>query len=75
MNKFDKIFSKFTQSANDRVILDKATSVTSRIDRELRVVEVTAEFSEIIKKDSLYAIEDKIREAYDSPTFSPCDSS
>ena len=65
MNKFDKIFAKYTQTDSDRRVLDKASEVSSRVDRERRVVEVTAHFSELIPKDELYAIEDKLREAYE----------
>ena len=65
MNKFDKIFSKYTQSDAERRFLDIASEVSSRFDRERRVVEVTASFSEIIPKDKLYALEDNIRGAYD----------
>ncbi|MBQ8248978.1 MAG: PolC-type DNA polymerase III [Clostridia bacterium] len=64
MNKFDKIFAKYTQSDSERKFLDLASEVSSRFDREQRVVEVTAEFSELIEKDKLYALEDNIREAY-----------
>ena len=65
MNKFDKIFAKYTQSDADRRILDCASEVLSRIDRDKRVVEVTVHFSEVILKDDLYRIEEKIREAYE----------
>ncbi len=65
MNKFDKIFSKYTQSAGDRAVLDKAQNVTSRVDRERRLVEVTAEFPEIIPKERLYEIEEKLCQAYE----------
>ncbi|MBQ2766287.1 MAG: PHP domain-containing protein, partial [Clostridia bacterium] len=65
MNKFDKIFSKYTQTDAERRFLDIASEVSSRFDRERRVVEVTASFSEIIPKDKLYALEDNIRGTYD----------
>ncbi len=65
MNKFDKIFSKYTQSDAERQILDLASEVLSRVDRENRVVEITAHFDAVIGKDELYKIEDGLREAYD----------
>jgi len=65
MNKFDKLFAKYTQTDADRRILDAATEVVPRIDRERRVVEVTAHFPAIVSKDELYAIEEKLREAYE----------
>ncbi|MBQ2710199.1 MAG: hypothetical protein IJF67_18135, partial [Clostridia bacterium] len=65
MNKFDRVFSKFEQSAAHRAVLDRALDVKSRIDRERRVVEAIVEFPEIVSKDILYEIEDKIREVYE----------
>ena len=65
MNKFDKIFSKYSQSDKSRSILDTIISATSRIDREHRLVEVSAEFPKIVPKVDLYKIEDEIREAYE----------
>ncbi len=65
MNKFDKIFSKYTQTTSERAMLDKAQNVSSRIDRERRLVEVTAEFSDIIPKQKLYELEEKLRASYD----------
>ena len=54
MNKFDRVFSKFEQSAAHRAVLDRALDVKSRIDRERRVVEAFVEFTEIVSKDILY---------------------
>lgn len=65
LNKFDKIFTKYTQSDWARKVLDKITNVTYKLDRERRIVEVNAKFSEVIPKDKLYAIEEEIRAAYD----------
>ena len=65
MNKFEKIFAKYEQTDAERKILDLASEVSSRVDRENRVVEVTASFGQIIPKADLYAIEDKLREAYE----------
>ncbi len=65
MNKFEKIFSKYQQTDSDKRVLDLASEVSSRVDRENRVVEVTAHFPQIIKKTTLYEIEEKLRDAYD----------
>ncbi len=65
MNKFEKIFARYEQTASERAVLDTASDVVSRVDKERRVVEVTARFDKIIKKQTLYAIEENIRAAYD----------
>ncbi len=65
MNKFEKIFARYEQTASEKAILDTANDVVSRVDKERRVVEVTARFDKIIKKQTLYAIEENIRAAYE----------
>ena len=65
MNKFEKIFSKYTPTDAEHAIFDTASDVVPRVDKERRVVEVTASFPEIIKKHTLYQIEENIRQAYD----------
>lgn len=64
MNKFDKIFTKYSQSNSERVVLDKVESVKYKMDRERRIVEVNAKFTELIPKDKLYKIEDEICASY-----------
>ncbi len=65
MTKLQKLFSKYEPTSAELRIFELSGDISSRLDRERRVVEVTAEFSEIIPKDELYALEEKIREAYD----------
>ncbi|MBQ8509930.1 MAG: PolC-type DNA polymerase III [Clostridia bacterium] len=65
MNKFDKIFSKYTQTPDDRWVLDQVAEVSSRIEREKRVVEIGVQFPKIVKHSDLYRIEDAIRDAYE----------
>ncbi len=65
MNRFDKIFARYKQTASERELLDLATDIVHRVDIEHRMVEADVSFPRIIPKDSLYEIEEKIREAYD----------
>ena len=65
MNRFDKIFARYKQTASERKLLDLATDIVHRVDIEHRMVEADVSFPQIIPKDSLYEIEEKIREAYD----------
>ncbi len=65
MNKFEKIFSRYEQTGAQKEMLDGATDVVSRVDKERRVVEVTASFPKIIKKQELYKLEEDIRAAYE----------
>lgn len=65
MNKFDRIFSKYSQSADERSILDMAENVRTKIDRDKRIVEINCEFPQIIPKKELYQIEESIRAAYE----------
>ena len=65
MNKFEKIFARYEQTSSEKAILDTAEDVVSRVDKERRVVEVTARFDKIIKKQTLYDIEENIRAAYE----------
>ena len=65
MNKFDRIFSKYSQSADERSILDMAENVRTKINRDKRIVEINCEFPQIIPKKDLYQIEESIRAAYE----------
>ncbi len=65
MNKFDRIFSKYSQSADERSILDMAENVRTKIDRDKRIVEINCDFPQIIPKKDLYQIEESIRAAYE----------
>ncbi len=65
MNRFDKLFGKYTQTGRERAILDKATDIVPRLDREHRVVEISLSFPELVPKAELYAIEEHLREAYE----------
>ena len=65
MNKFDKLFAKYEQTDEIRAILDDITSLTPRVDRDRRLIELEAGFSRIVPKVDLYKIEDGIREVYE----------
>ena len=65
MNKFDKLFAKYEQTDDIRAILDDITSLTPRVDRDRRLIELEAAFARLVPKVDLYRIEDGIREAYE----------
>ncbi len=65
LNKFDKLFAKYEQTDEIRAILDDITSLTPRVDRDRRLIELEAGFSRIVPKVDLYKIEDGIREVYE----------
>jgi len=65
INKFDKLFGRYKQTADDRRILDNISEVVPKIDRVHRYVEVTANFPEPVPKRELYRIEEAIRAVYE----------
>ncbi len=65
LNKFDKLFAKYEQTDDIRAILDDITSLTPRVDRDRRLIELEAAFARLVPKVDLYRIEDGIREAYE----------
>lgn len=46
-------------------MLDTAEDLTSKIDRERRVVEITVSFPQVVEKSLLYDIEEEIKKAYE----------
>lgn len=59
------LFDRFSPSEKERGILERATvSGPIRAEKEMRIVEVTADFPMIIPKNVLYDIEDAISRAY-----------
>lgn len=59
------LFDRFSPSEKERGILERATvSGPIRAEKEMRIVEVTANFPMIIPKNVLYDIEDAISRAY-----------
>lgn len=62
--KLSEFFSKYSPEAQTQKILESASLIKARVDRDLKMVEVNAFFSEIIPKRKLYDIEAEICEAY-----------
>lgn len=62
-----EIFSKYQPDEADKRFLLSAVpdSIRVRADREQRIVELHAEFPQILHKPALYKIEEEIRRAYD----------
>lgn len=58
-------FPRFSPDAKQREILLSATSFSIRTAREERIVEVRANFPQIIDRDELYRIEKDIADAYE----------
>ena len=58
-------FSKYTPDDRARRILSSVTDYSVKLDRERRIIEVHASFTELQKREELYAIEHGIREAYE----------
>ncbi len=74
MKNLLEIFSKYTPDENEAAWLRSGTDVRLRADRAQKIVEVKAHFAALIPKKTLYAIEEKIKEAYAlrSVRFCPC---
>ncbi len=58
-------FPRFLASGHQKALLDAATDVVVRADREKRMAEVRAFFGALIEKNELYRIEDGIASAYE----------
>ena len=61
---FFEIFSKYSPPSEFVEILRSAGNIRSRADKENRILEIRADFQNIISKNTLYRIEAGIKEAY-----------
>ena len=59
-----QLFNKYTATGSRRDWMESAEVVSTRADKERRIVEVSAAFPTVILKDELFAAENDIREAY-----------
>ncbi len=57
-------FNKYSPSYEYEKILENASCLRVRVDKERRMIEAFVTFPDIVEKRALYAIEDEIREAY-----------
>ncbi len=58
------VFNKYAPGDEFKAILESATDISVRADRERKLVEAQAFFPETIEKKKLYRLEEEIREAY-----------
>ncbi len=58
-------FSRYEPSSAERAVLSGGECKKTRVDKERRIVEVTAAFAAPIEKKALYALETKIAQAYE----------
>ena len=59
-----ELLNKYLPTDEQASILDEGTVVRSRIDKEKRILELTASFDRIISKEKLYEIEESVKAAY-----------
>ena len=59
-----QLFNKYVASGLRRDWMESAEVISTRADKERRIVEVSAAFPNVIDKDELFAAENDIREAY-----------
>ena len=62
---FLQIFHKYKADESSTSILEKATNIKLMADTEQRIIQVSADFPELINKAKLYSIEDAITKAYE----------
>ncbi|MBQ9778770.1 MAG: PHP domain-containing protein, partial [Clostridia bacterium] len=60
-----EIFSKYTPSERDREWLLTASDIRLRAEKERRMIEISAAFPSLIKKETIYAVEAEIGKAYE----------
>lgn len=59
------IFKRYNPHGIYKTIMQSARSPGARVDRERKIIEVKAFFSKIVEKETLYRIENDIREVYE----------
>jgi hypothetical protein len=59
-----ELLNKYLPPSEYESILNKGRVVRSRVDKDKRILEVFADFDEIVPKDKLYDIEAQVTEAY-----------
>ena len=59
-----QLFNKYTATGARRDWMGSAEIISTRADKERRIVEVSAAFPTVIPKDELFSAENDIREAY-----------
>lgn len=59
-----ELFKRYDPPAEYRNILQSAVNIAARVDRDKKMLEVDAEIPFIVKKETLYHIEEQVREAH-----------
>ena len=62
---FLQIFNKYSPNNEESEILLSASDIKLQADKENRIIQVSANFPKLIKKDKLYRIENSIVKAYE----------
>ena len=62
---FLEIFHKYHPDTYTEKLLLTITDIKLMADKELKIIEITAHFPQIVEKSELYRIQEEIRKAYD----------
>ncbi|MBQ9704012.1 MAG: PHP domain-containing protein, partial [Clostridia bacterium] len=58
-------FPKYIPSDSFVSVMKDGEVLDTKVDKELRIMQITVKFSDIVRKDKLYALENEIKLAYD----------
>jgi len=64
-----QLLTKYTPPPEFEEILREGSVISSRVDKERRMLEVRASFPSVIKKQRLYALEAQVAQVYDLRSF------
>ena len=59
-----ELFKRYDPPAEYKKILQSAINIATRVERDKKMLEVDAEFTELVDKNTLYHIEEQVREAH-----------
>ena len=59
-----KRFPKYTPSDSYASVMMDGEVLDTKVDKELRIMQITVKFSDIVRKDKLYSLENEIKDAY-----------
>jgi len=61
---FKEVFSLYKPDFIEQAAIEKITALSLKVDKDMRLIEATAAFSEYISYETLVAIENKVKECY-----------
>ena len=64
-----ELLNKYVPNGDYIGILKSGVVTKTHVDKENRILEVYADFSHIIRKDDIYALEEEVRAAYELKHF------